>query len=333
MFIESPFMFNSYYDKKEGASLKSFKAMSFKKNKNALARYHMTMSFNKTNQMFDYNGLPKTIPKRVLELQLQMTGYTAIFEHKSELYSTFCGLGGRLDYNYMPTIATIANPYLGVSGQFEIGKNCVVIPNDSLYMGLTPLINYYATQLTENDLSMNSNLIISRLMHIIKAKDEDVKLSLDEVIKDLEDGAISSALDEYNGGLGDTSDGISSVPFSNTSNQSLIQLIEHKQYIKGSFWNELGVQSNYNMKRETITSNENILNVDSLLPLSDNMMEMRKIGLEKIKELFGITISVDFSSSWKKIRDEIKNKEDIEEDKSNRLDNGDKEDGKEDNNE
>ena len=78
------------------------------------------------------------------------------------------------------------------------------------------------------------------------------------------------------------------------------------------------------MKRETITANENILNVDSLLPLCDIMLDCRKKGVEEINKKFGTDISVDFSSSWKKLRNEIKITESqlkpIEDVKSNHLD-------------
>ena len=53
------------------------------------------------------------------------------------------------------------------------------------------------------------------------------------------------------------------------------------------------------MKREQLGSNEAALNDDFLLPLVDNMIKERQRAVEKINEMFGTDISVDFASSWK----------------------------------
>ena len=45
------------------------------------------------------------------------------------------------------------------------------------------------------------------------------------------------------------------------------------------------------------------MNEDALLQLVDDMLNCRKIGLEKINRLYGTNISVDLSSSWKEVRD------------------------------
>lgn len=89
-------------------------------------------------------------------------------------------------------------------------------------------------------------------------------------------------------------------PFSsrNTSG-ALTDLIEYHQYLRASWFNEIGLNANYNMKRESINSNESQLNDDMLLPLIDDMLYMRKLGINRVNEMFGTDISVEFASSWK----------------------------------
>lgn len=313
MKAEFPFLFNDMLPFK---SLKSLSVMNFE-NKDILHKYHMMSMLNKCSNMFDYKGIPDTITQRNINILTAYLGYAIVFKYNNNLYVSFGGLGGELNEEYMPTKAIIANPYLKLSETFTIDKDCVVIPNDNLYMGLTPINNYYATQLVENDMSLNCNLINGRMLKLLYSDNADDKKALDEVIKDLKNGKISSALGKISLGRG-----IDTLDFGVGSHNNIVQLLEHRQYIKGSWWNEIGVQSNYNMKRETITSSENILNVDSLLPFSDVMLETRKIAVEKINKMFDCNWSVDWSSAWKKVRKEIQLKEkQIEKDLSNQLDN------------
>lgn len=290
-----------------------------KEEKSLLFQYHRINKLNKTLAMFSYEKLPDTIPQRSIEFMFQTQGYIICDEYKDNLYIFYGGLGGERDYNYMPTLATYSNPYLNISRQRRIGVECVVVPNDYLYLGLLPIHEYYAKQETETDLSMKLVKVSQRLMSLLTAPDERTKQALDLVFKDLLDGKLSSVVDDS------LMKNIESFPYAQSSaGQTIIQLLEAKQYEKGSWWNEIGVQSNYNMKRETITANENILNVDSLLPLCDIMLECRKKGVEEINKKFGTDITVDFSSSWKKLRNEIKITESqlkpIEDEKSNQLD-------------
>jgi len=77
------------------------------------------------------------------------------------------------------------------------------------------------------------------------------------------------------------------------------------QYTKASWFNELGLNANYNMKRESINSDESQLNDDALLPLVDDMLNCRRLAAEKVNAMFGTSISVDFASSWQDNQQEI----------------------------
>ena len=94
---------------------------------------------------------------------------------------------------------------------------------------------------------------------------------------------------------------------------NLKDIIETKQYLMGSWLNELGLNANYNMKREAINESEADLNEDSLLPMIDDMLQQRKLMVESINTKFGTNIEVELSSSWKKIREEIKTREEQQE--------------------
>lgn len=255
---------------------------------------------SRTQQMFRYTGLPDTIPARILELYLQTNGHCAFYRHQGELYVYTGGLGGELDVYYMPTIYTIANPAQQLSVNAKIGTDCIVVPNDALYLGLLPMFNRYAYHMAENELSMWVADINSRTIGLISAQDDRTIASARQYLADIESGkpgviAESAFLD-----------GVRSQPYGGASARgSLTDLIEYEQYLKACWFNDLGLDSNYNMKRESLSMAESQMNSDALLPLVDNMLESRQTGLDKVNSLFGTDIHVSLSSAWEDNQEQI----------------------------
>ena len=280
-----------------------YNASPYEMDKQKLVSLFMSTMLTRTQSMFKHDGLPDTIPKRILEGQIQR-GYTIVIEVRkgesgvasgveSGLYQTWGSLGGALDYNYMPKTVIVSNPYL-IEKEYTVGKDCVVIPNDSRYMGLYEICRYYATLLAENVISKNILTINSRAMNIFKVGDERQKQDVVDFINSLKNGDISAIVNK--GGIYKV---IDTIPFGDThSHQPLTDLIEDQQYIKASFFNELGLQANYNMKRESINSNEAQLNESALRPFVDDMLEQRQLGDERVNKMFGVKWHTEFDSSW-----------------------------------
>lgn len=273
--------------------------------KEELVKLHMSYMLARTGAMFKWKGVPEdTIPQRILEGQIQK-GYTGIINEKGKYYQVYGTLSSELDHNYMPTKCIVANPYL-VTKTFTINKDIVIIPNDNRYMGLYPLCRYYATLLSENVISKNILTINSRAMNVFKVTNERQRQDVIEFIEKLYDGDIDAIVQK------EIYSNIDTLPFADSrSHQSITELIEDQQYIKAAWYNDLGLQANYNMKRESINSNEAQLNESALRPFVDIMLESRRKACDKLKEVFGIEWSVDFNSSWKTQRDteqlELKN--------------------------
>lgn len=260
---------------------------------------HISYMLNRTQSMFEWDGLPDSIPQRILELYLQTNGNVCFYKYDDKLYVFTGGLGGEPDVYYMPTIYTIANPALKISKNLKIGTDCVVMSNDSLYLGLIPLFNRYATGLTENELSMNIAMINTRIMDLISAPDDRTKDSAEKFLVDIANGK--------QGIIAENSffDGIRALPYGTSGNNILTNLIETEQYLKASWFNELGLNANYNMKRESLNTSESQMNNDALLPLVDNMLICRRNAIKKVNEMFGTDISVKLSSSWEDNEQEI----------------------------
>lgn len=290
---------------------------SFKRD--VMLRYHIQHTLAKTNAMFEWNIPQPEIRQRDMELRIQTCGYTIIAPHNGKFYSLRGTLGGRPNFNYMPSWAVVANPYLKLFKTFkvyygyeygaeysdlaELKEDCVVIPNDSLYVGLIPTLEMYFSRIVNTDISRRLITISSRAMNVLVARDEDTHKSIKDLIKDLYNGKISSIFADN---ILDESTAMS-LPFAGGTNsqRAITELIESEQYDKAALMNELGLQANYNMKRESINSNEAQLAQDAILPFADNMLKERQRACELINEKFGLDWSVDFSSAWKIKREEI----------------------------
>jgi hypothetical protein len=87
---------------------------------------------------------------------------------------------------------------------------------------------------------------------------------------------------------------------------TITQLIEYHQYLLASFYRGIGLDLSFNMKREALNSAETTMNDDPLAPKVDDMLRERKKGIERINKHYGLNITVDLASSWKKNRIEEK---------------------------
>ena len=62
--------------------------------------------------------------------------------------------------------------------------------------------------------------------------------------------------------------------------------------------NAIGLNSNSAMKKERLITAEIDVNNTALYPLIDDMLECRRIAIEKINAMFETDISVELNSSW-----------------------------------
>lgn len=249
-------------------------------------------ALNKLQSMFTYTGLPDTIPQKWLEYYLMSNGNCFITKYKGNLYALIGGTGGEYDEYYQPTRYVGSNSYLKYSFDLRIDKDGVLMRNDTLMLGMKPIIQKYGSLLTEAEITMRIALINLRMTNVISAPDDNTKKSADEYINQITNGKLAII------GENPFFDGVKmQVGHNNTG--YLQQIIEATQYIKASFYNELGLNANYNLKREYISDTENSLADDILLPLVDNMLSERKDAIEKINKMYNTNITVEFNSSWK----------------------------------
>lgn len=298
----------------------TFNAEEYVVDKEKSCRCFATFFLIRCMDMFKYKGMPDEVPIDCLNKFLLTKGYGWFTKWGSdkdsdninknpanrlgnEQFYFFEGnLGGIPDAYYRPTKMIIANPGSNCYEQFDVNKQKggtyygdkgVILRSDSLYYGLMPLILRYSYLLAENVLTMHTADVFLRIIALISAPDDKSYNSAMEYLKGITNGKM--------GVVGEPSFiekqlKLQSPPSNNGS--YLTQFIEYQQYFLGSFFNEIGLNANFNMKRESIAKSESSLNEDSMMPLVMDMLKCRREDMSVVNELFGTDISVDFNSAW-----------------------------------
>lgn len=264
----------------------------FVTDKEASTRADIFYMINRLMSMFKYEGLPETIPKKYLDYFLFVNGHAFCTDVKDDLYVFVGGLGGEPDAYYRPTIYTVANPALNLSKQYKINDEGILLRNDTMMFGILPLLSKYCSLLTENMITMRTADINLRLLQLLTAPDDKTKSAVDIFLSDLEDGKLGSIAENR------FLDGVKMQEPATKNGAFMIQFIELHQYLKGSMFNELGLNANYNMKREALGAGESGLNADILFPLVDDMLANRQECLDEVNKKYGTNIKVDFNSTW-----------------------------------
>lgn len=263
------------------------------KNKFGNQSYHFRYMLNRLSRAFEYEGLPENVTRRYIEFLTLCNGYGGWAEYNGELWYFMGSMGGEPDPEYFPTRFIVANPALKMSKEYEINKDCIIMGNDSSYLGIANMFSKYSALLSENEISMMNCDIWYRIRGLLTAGDSKTKAGADEFFKRVIDGDFGITIPDN-----DFLESLKTYSFGNGTFGSITDLIEFNQYIKASWFNEIGLNSNYNMKREAINSGEAELNKDALLPLILDMLYCREEAVDKVNKMFGTNIKVKLSNMW-----------------------------------
>ena len=268
------------------------------KDKSTNLDYMNRYIYAKTLSMFDYDGLPETIPEIELEKQLQKTGSAFITDVNGELYSFTGTPSAEVDVYGNHTKIRIDNTALKLNKEYDLKRDGVLFQNDDENLGLHQIVNRYNSLLLENEITMYLDSYNTRIQSLISAGDDTTKESAELYLKKVVDGEL--------GVIGENRlfEGIKTHNSKVHGQGSVVQLIELNQYIKANLLNELGLNANYNMKRERLNTSEVTMNDDLLRPFVDNMLTCREKAVEQLNEKYDLNVTVQFGSIWAGQNDE-----------------------------
>ena len=246
---------------------------------------------NKTLTMFEYTGLPDSLPAVELEKQLQQNGYSVIAKYDNNLYAFQAGFSGQ-DVYYRPTQAIITNPALKFNATLDLNTDCILIKNDDMQRGLLYFYKHYGRLLAENEITMLLTDYNLRMPSLISANDDNTIENAQAYLSDIVEGKV--------GVIGESKlfDSLKVQPTADKGSSNFSDMYGYQQYLLATLNNEIGLATNNNMKKERLTTNEVDVNQNATYPLIDNMLRNRQEAVSKINALFGTNITVKFSSIW-----------------------------------
>ena len=281
--------------------------IEYNRSQEKIFRYFANTMFKRTIRMFEYKNLPETLNARAIEKYLQSGGKCVItYLTKEDIrgngeegyYCFPCTVGGELNAYYLPTIVTVTNPYLDYSETLKIDEDCILLWNDSLLNGLGDMFNLYCSELTDNVTTLHFQEVIARIEAVLKADGEDQKKDGIDFFRDIENGKFGCLM---NGEFIDEQLKNRVEMFSSNAKMTIKDTLEARQFILAHWFIELGLNDNYNMKRESLNDGEIDANSDTLTPLIEDMLKTRKEGIERVNKKYGLNIEVDLSPTWKRV--------------------------------
>lgn len=265
--------------------------------KNILYQHFFRTLYNNASKVILLKGLPDDADKEFIMSQLLLVGRIAVFKTKGKTYFLNGHIGGIPDEYYYPTKVLIANPVLG-SFDLERDKEAVMVyltPTDRIldvpksptiiYGGLFSLISMVANILAECMTTVNTTLMNTRVHAIYTADTESAAKSAEPILKSIYMGkpysvVTSELLERLN---------VNPLSEHGLSN-CLIETLEVCQYVLSLFWNGIGIDANYNMKRERLITAEVDKNIQSLIVPIQTILETLNDGFKKANDLFNTDV-------------------------------------------
>lgn len=272
-----------------------------------LTSYYYKMLLNRVINMFTWENLPDTIDEQVMNFWLFVTGRVVFTKFNGKLYVLNGNYGGYPNEYYLPTEFVIANPILGsknvkldVDGVAMFNSDTDKYPTQALTGGLYPILTLTANMLADCVVTVSSALKNGRVQTAFLCKDDTVRVAGEKVLTKLYNGDPAVMIDDT------ILNCITPIKMAdNTSVATILQqTVETYQFWLANFYNSIGVNANFNMKRERLNTAEVNINDSALFVNVVNMLNNRKQALEKINKMFGTNITVEISEEWKDLAEE-----------------------------
>lgn len=283
--------------------------------------YNRDAFLNIASQMFQYDGLPDTLPQHAFERLLQYCGAVVVwlvpdtyrpngfgpeFVWDCADSSSPCGpslyafplnfASGPDPYGF-PYKVTVTSPGFTptISECLTVRQDCIVVRNDNHMIGLYDLCDHYAAMLTEAEISLVSTLVTLRDHLTFVCKTQSQKEAVEAYLAALQAGDFAAVF------ASDLGTPMTVVPDSGHTN-AVELAVNGIQAIRYMFYNAIGINPMATTKREYTSAQEIVENKSIILPQVDDMLYWREKGVAQINSKYGTNITVRKASAWELVQ-------------------------------
>ena len=264
--------------------------------------YWQRSLFQRAISTIDFQGLPDEWSGSVRDFFYWCVfcyGYVGVFDHEKFGLTFQPGALQGFDWYYQPVYFRVANPKLkGMSGTFEIHKDCELIKLTPDYRGIFDIISYYAMLLSALDSGINMSIVNNKFAWLLGAKNKAAAEAIKKAIDKVNSGEMAVVLD--NSLL--QQDGQSKEePWSFLERSNLKQSylttdqLMDRQTLLSAFDAEIGIKSlPYNKKERLVTAEAESREQDStarLMVWKDTLDS----SLELVNKMFSLNIRAEFN--------------------------------------
>lgn len=261
-----------------------------------LSRHWRRLLYSRIVNIFEYENLPPEINEFALKLWLFRYGKIIFYKIKDKFLVQPFAYTDRLDWYYVPKNGRVVNPWLPIGFQnkeFELANEAIIFNatpdmyNFREHGIVSDLVFKTANQLAENDISYYCIQRNHRLIAIFTAETDLQKAECNRILERMYSGKPDITMGE------DLVSHIKVNPIAmNSTRSSITELIEFAQYTLANFYHSFGINSNYNLKREQLNSNEIDVNQEVLRLNIEDMLLNREQGVSKVNELYNLNVRV-----------------------------------------
>lgn len=260
--------------------------------------------------IYEYEGLPESLPGREILVNLIITGHSVIFENKGKLVTTRTNIYDFDEY-YRPTKATYGNVKIK-SKTLTFGEDSEIVyltriqgnilNQQAVDSGLITFIKRYARMLADIESSIDIYAVNTRQTSFPVGATDQVRNSLENFYNALAMGQKAVITDDM------IIESFRNVDIAGNRNGDRINdLLIARDKILSMFFREIGIKFTQEQKKAQLTEDEVTADEQLLLLNVKDMLDVQKEGFERVNKHYGTNITVKLNPAYN--REEMRRKE------------------------
>lgn len=220
-------------------------------------------------------------------------GYMSILEtNKFGVIPQVCGLAG-YGICRQPVRTIISNPLINNTLDLVIDKNCVLMRLQPDYGGILDIVNYYADMLALSAEAAGINLLNTHVAYMFGAGNKNAAESIKKLYDRVAEGEPLVVADKA---LLDDEGELNLQLFQNDVSKTYIvdKLLLDMEKLTNMFRTSIGLNNANTEKRERLLVDEVNANNQAIYSKVELWLDQLKRSCEKVRNMFGINISVDW---------------------------------------